>query len=93
MLWTIHLFRRLMECVFITNYGQSEMHVFGFLVGLLHYTLVPLSFFCINCKYDSSTSIFKCFHVLAYVAYALGSVAQCQSHYVLYKLKTEFAEQ
>lgn len=36
-LWTIHVMRRLFESVFLTIYGNSKMHVGGYLAGMCHY--------------------------------------------------------
>lgn len=44
-LFLLHCTRRLLECWYISSFGQSRMHVSGYLVGLLHYLLVPISFF------------------------------------------------
>jgi len=42
-LFILHCTRRLLECWHISNFGQSRMHMSGYLVGLLHYLLVPMS--------------------------------------------------
>lgn len=39
----LHFLRRLGECLFLTSYGDSRMHVGGYLAGLAHYLLLPLS--------------------------------------------------
>lgn len=43
MLFGVHCFVRLWECLYGTEYGASRMHVTGFVVGLVHYVAVPLS--------------------------------------------------
>jgi len=42
-LLNVQCLRRLWECYFINDFGASTMHVSGYLVGMLHYLLVPLS--------------------------------------------------
>lgn len=42
-MFAAQILRRAYESFFTTSYGQSRMHVGGYLVGLLHYILVPLS--------------------------------------------------
>lgn len=44
-LFTAQTFRRLWESYNITMYGTSNMHVFGYLAGLLHYIIVPLAIY------------------------------------------------
>ena len=39
----IHLLRRLGECLWVTSYGASRVHLGGYLAGLWHYLLLPLS--------------------------------------------------
>ena len=40
----VQCMRRLFECHFVSDFGASTMHVSGYVVGMLHYFLVPLSF-------------------------------------------------
>ena len=42
-LFFVHVSRRLLECCFMTDFGSSVMHVFGYAVGILHYILAPLT--------------------------------------------------
>lgn len=35
-----HSLRRLVECIFVFQFGQSRMHLFGYLCGMAHYILV-----------------------------------------------------
>ena len=43
LLWEIHVVRRLFECIFITKFGTSTIHVSGYIVGIVHYLFVPVS--------------------------------------------------
>ena len=85
-LYEIHCLRRLLECLLMTHFGTSTMHITGFLVGLVHYTLVPL---CLLLNQDNVYS--KMYHnnsfVLSLVLYIMGSLIQCHAHYVLYLIK------
>ncbi|KAJ1404042.1 hypothetical protein B484DRAFT_223502, partial [Ochromonadaceae sp. CCMP2298] len=40
----LHLLRRLCECLWTVRFGQSQMHLGGYLAGLVHYLLVPMTF-------------------------------------------------
>ena len=42
-LFILHNCRRLWECLNITLYGDSKIHIGGYLIGITHYVLVPLS--------------------------------------------------
>jgi 3-oxo-5-alpha-steroid 4-dehydrogenase 3 / polyprenol reductase len=42
-LFLLHCTRRLLECWYVSNFGQSRVHVSGYLVGIFHYLLVPVS--------------------------------------------------
>ena len=84
LLWSMHLMRRLMECIFITEFGTSRMHVCGFLVGLLHYTLVPLTLFNMG-SVSLTASFWK--PIVAMPLFILSSAAQFFSHRHLYHLK------
>uniref|UniRef100_A0A0N4ZIE6 Polyprenal reductase n=1 Tax=Parastrongyloides trichosuri TaxID=131310 RepID=A0A0N4ZIE6_PARTI len=39
----IHIGRRLYECLFVSVYSPSTIHVAHFIMGILHYTFLPLS--------------------------------------------------
>lgn len=47
-MFLIQVLRRYYECLHITIYGKSKMHLAGFLVGALHYVLVPLTIYASN---------------------------------------------
>ncbi|CCI47447.1 unnamed protein product [Albugo candida] len=42
-LFEVHLLRRLLECILVTKFGASKMKLAGVMVGLVHYTVVPLA--------------------------------------------------
>lgn len=43
LLFLLQCFRRWLECVYVSDFGSSRMHISGYLVGVAHYILVPLS--------------------------------------------------
>lgn len=85
LLWTFHNFRRLLETINITNFGQSKMHLGGFVAGLIHYTLVPLTF--VGNRENITHSSLKIF--LSIGLFIISNILQFQHHYILYKLKTK----
>ena len=44
LLYQIHLSRRWYECKKVHRFGSSKMNLIGYLVGILHYCFVPLTF-------------------------------------------------
>jgi 3-oxo-5-alpha-steroid 4-dehydrogenase 3 len=57
-LLVIHLSRRFYECVYVHRWtSQSKMHVAGYLVGILHYILLPFVFVSVPCSQVSVSSL------------------------------------
>ena len=90
-LLTMHCTRRLWECLFCTAFGDSQMHIAGYLCGILHYLL------CLSCVMVTSTPIslgdfehsrfiirIRMFGVMAFF---LGNVYQSKCHLILYRSK------
>ena len=51
-LLVIHLSRRLYECLYVHRWtSQSKMHLAGYLVGILHYVLLPFVFISMPCSH------------------------------------------
>lgn len=89
-LWIVHLTRRLLECILITDFGRSEMHVTGFLVGIWHYTAAPVTFFCVHgTGFSKRNSFIK---LLAVSLFIVSNVMQCKFHYILYCLKSSYVQ-
>jgi len=44
----VHLLRRCYECMYIHKFGNSRMHIMGYMVGLFHYMLLPWNFIHIS---------------------------------------------
>mmetsp|Transcript_32863 Transcript_32863/g.47460 ORF Transcript_32863/g.47460 Transcript_32863/m.47460 type:complete len:214 (+) Transcript_32863:212-853(+) len=86
-LFLIHCSKRWWECLHITDFGASEIHVAGFVVGILHYILVPLSIFLSihehRPQYQGSVNRIA----VTLTVFALSSYYQGRCHYILYQLK------
>ncbi|KAK3577073.1 hypothetical protein CHS0354_037098 [Potamilus streckersoni] len=41
---TLHIFRRLYECLFVSVFSENQMSIIIYIVGLLFYTIMPLSY-------------------------------------------------
>ena len=85
-LYEIHCLRRMLECLLMTHFGTSTMHIAGFLVGLVHYTLVPLCLVLNHGNTYKKTYPYSIF-VLSLILYILGSIVQSHAHYVLFVIK------
>lgn len=96
-LFLIHCIRRLWECMTLTEFGDSVMHIGGYLVGLVHYILVPLSLLIVAGEEKiSHTHHFLLLGLrrndslrtlIVILIYALSSALQFHSHRTLYTLK------
>jgi hypothetical protein len=85
--WIAHLIRRWLECIFITSYGASEMSLFGLLCGLVHYTLVPITFLTFaSCE----ANLWSC--TRSYGIFLFGNLMQNSYHFQFYRLKQRMLE-
>lgn len=73
LLFSLHVMRRFLECIFMTHFGTSRMHIAGYLCGILHYVLVPITF--VRGHYNSSP-----FDILWLILFALSSFFQWRVH-------------
>ena len=55
-LFLLHCTRRLCESLFLSDFGESRMHISGYLVGILHYVLAPVTLYCSGNSSGSDTS-------------------------------------
>ena len=85
MSFEVQCVRRVLECVFLAQFGTSTMHVGGLVVGLLHYTLVPACFLLGRAGHGSGPGI--AVHVLSGGLFVVASAAQCRAHVVLASIK------
>jgi 3-oxo-5-alpha-steroid 4-dehydrogenase 3 len=57
-LLVIHLSRRFYECVYVHRWtSQSKMHLAGYLVGIMHYILLPFVFVSVPCSQVAVSSL------------------------------------
>lgn len=92
LMFEIHCFRRLLECLYVTNYGSSTMDISGYLVGIMHYVLTPCCLFSSilrqeysNIKSDSSLQNYlRIFSLFLFIA---ANISQFQCHRILFNLK------
>lgn len=85
----VHCIRRLFECYYMADFGSSTMHVAGLVVGLVHYTLVPLCLLLGGVDSDNqfSPSIVRTMQLLSIVTYTAASALQFHTHAILLAIK------
>lgn len=84
LLWTLHNLRRLWESFYITIYGSSTMHVGGYLVGLFHYVVAPVTFLLVA---PPTHAMSIDMIVLSATIFLLANWIQFNTHLILYILK------
>jgi len=82
-LFLLHLSRRLYECLHITIYGDSKIHIAGYIAGILHYVLVPISI----ARNYQSTNASLTLKVSSIAMFIIANIMQFQFHYILYLTK------
>ena len=94
LLWLFHNLRRLYESLFLTHYGDSRMHVAGYIAGVVHYITVPICFreACTSVRHadynmDNSTTLLR--GGIPYLLFALANYYQFEAHKILFQMKTE----
>lgn len=102
LLFLMHCLRRLWECLYLTDYGTSVMHLAGYLVGMLHYLLVPATLLTVACEekisHTSHTLILGLRRrdqqtaIVILVLYLASSLLQFHSHRLLYHLKRKLSK-
>lgn len=82
----LHTARRYLECRYMTSYGNSTMHIGGYICGLFHYILVPVCLVIADNKFSttSSTCIGLPYPILLFL---VASYQQFVSHKKLYEIK------
>jgi 3-oxo-5-alpha-steroid 4-dehydrogenase 3 / polyprenol reductase len=85
-LFAVHNARRLWECNNITDYGESSMHIAGYIVGCCHYCFANVTLLTSILESDLGSSRSWC-QVLAIIIFFCGNILQLQAHYVLFTLK------
>jgi 3-oxo-5-alpha-steroid 4-dehydrogenase 3 len=81
-LFLCHSLRRFLECLFITNFSASRMNIGGYLAGLIHYIVVPLTLS------QPASTVIRTGWVGALVSlFVMTSLWQSNLHYILFQLK------
>lgn len=102
-LFSLHSLRRFLECIYITIYGTSVMHVIGLIVGLVHYGITVLNLankqlspldqeiaYNISLNAYTSLSSLTLSHTKRYVGILLfifANIMQHRFHIILYRIK------
>jgi 3-oxo-5-alpha-steroid 4-dehydrogenase 3 len=77
-LFAIHSLRRFLESLYTFNYGKAEMHLAGYLVGILYYVLVPLTLFT---EAGQESFVFKgLMNICGLILFLGGNFAQNRFH-------------
>lgn len=88
-LFALHCWRRYLECLNITIYGDSKIHLVFYLGGLVHYVFVVISLYA-SILQESKEHIAVTnvpIVVIAFTLYCLSTALQFHSHYILFTLK------
>jgi 3-oxo-5-alpha-steroid 4-dehydrogenase len=95
-MFEVHCIRRLYECLLMTKYGSSTMDIAGYLVGILHYVLVPSCILSslMKRRRDSAEGsvLLSVTRVLSLFLFAVGNISQFKCHRILFKLKESKCE-
>lgn len=91
-LWELHVLRRLYECLYITHFGDSMIHISGYAVGIIHYLLVPATLLlpCFSpSQYNRHlySSLFSSRILLSCGVFALANYYQYKCHLILFRCK------
>ena len=93
-LFGLHCLHRYLECKCITKYGASTIHLAGYLVGLFHYIIIPLSMLYseqsahITLLFTNISDDFRQYYLLFMIfLFVMSSMSQYICHYILYQLK------
>lgn len=93
-LFVLHCWRRYLECLFITMYGDSKLHIVYWLGGMAHYVFVVLSFWATALEEKQRTADLSNLStiVFAFALFVISNWLQFQSHYTLYLLKLSLSK-
>ena len=83
LLFLIQCIRRALECS-LASFGQSKMHISGYLVGILHYLFIPIAILHVPSQFCSPTRSF-----FAWTVFLLASYIQMSAHESLRQLKLQ----
>lgn len=89
-LFEIQVCRRLWECLTITEFGSSKVHLFAYLAGCFHYILAPITLSLSFYEGSSTSSSDRGLHSKQFFVIAVflwASYYQYQHHRILFDLK------
>eukprot|EP01031_Cornospumella_fuschlensis_P026627 gene26627-32177_t len=97
LLFLAHCLRRLYECHRLTLFEDAQMHMTAYFVGLLHYTLAPLTILVAICEQRivaphsalgglGSGNLIR--HGIISLLFVLFNILQYNTHYALFLMKT-----
>lgn len=88
-LFALHCWRRYLECLYITVYGDSKIHVLFWIGGMAHYVAVNATLWAAALEEKQRhVGASKAVTVaIAFVLYGAASLIQYHSHFILYQLK------
>lgn len=86
-LFLLHVSRRLYECLCITIYGDSMIHLAGYVVGILHYVLVPISIGHMNGNYNQSAKALTLASSSSILLFIIANIMQFRFHHILFLAK------
>lgn len=98
----LHVLRRLFECFYIHEWGGSQMHVAGYLLGLFHYLILPFVFVSVpDCdgvlsdetSTDEQHFIFRPQAIIWVVLCLYAQMQQYRHHQLLAKVRQRGYEQ
>jgi hypothetical protein len=95
LLWTFHVLRRLLESLLMTHYGESRMHLGGYIAGVVHYIAVPLCFreispVSITCDENGvSVPVSGWCITIPLLLFFAANYYQYEAHLILFRMKIE----
>ena len=80
-----HTTRRLIESQYLTIYGDAKIHIAGYVCGLAHYTITPLTLIYSrpNLVHFSDLNL----RIISLIIFISANYIQYKSHLILYQMK------
>jgi len=92
-LFFVHVMRRFLECCFITDFGSSVMHISGYIVGMLHYILAPVTLLSVENIKDTTidtqpiNNSLGTFRTGVVAMFLVCNACQFYFHYYFFRMK------
>lgn len=90
--YQIQVLRRFLECLYMTKYEKSQIHLFAYLFGIIHYIFVP--FTLLESSNQMEVDRIKPSVELILVSltiFAIASYYQFRCHLILFNMKTVYS--